>query len=190
MRSVFDSRRSSAVSLGSNQTSPLLTRYAAVAATAAIVDGFTKFLVVRAFGVGGGLTLSQRLSIFVTFNEGSAGGVMVGPYTWHLNVLLTAVALVLITAIVRQLATVDSRAAIALGLVAGGAIGNMCSMIWGPPGVADFFAIQITADSTMIMNVADLELWSGSLLLLPVIVRLARAIRAERRPRSAALASR
>jgi signal peptidase II len=190
MRSVSDSRRSSAVSFGSNQTSALLSRYAAVAAFAAIMDGLSKFLVVRAFGVGGGFTLSERLSIFVTFNQGSAGGIMVGPYTWHLNVLLTALALVLITGIVRQLAAVDARAAVALGLVAGGAIGNMCSMIWGPPGVADFFAIQLTPDSTMIMNVADLALWSGALMLLPVVGRLVKAIRAERQPNGAALASR
>jgi lipoprotein signal peptidase len=62
-------------------------------------------------------------------------------------------------------------------------------MLWGPPGVADFFAIQLTPDSTMIMNVADLALWSGSLLLLPVVATLAKAIRAERRPKSASLAS-
>ncbi len=190
MRSVPDSRRSSALSFGSNQTSTLLARYAAIAAFAAILDGLTKFLVVRTFGIGGGFSLSERLSIFVTFNQGSAGGIMVGPYTWHLNVLLTALALVLITGIVRQLSAVDPRAAIALGLVCGGAIGNMCSMIWGPPGVADFFAIQLTPDSSIVMNVADLALWSGALLLLPVVARLVIAIRAERRPKVAPLASR
>jgi signal peptidase II len=189
MRAVTDSRRSTAVPIGSNQASTLLTRYAAVAAFAAIVDGLTKFLVVRTFGVGGGFSMTDRLSVFVTFNQGSAGGVSIGAYTWHVNVLLTGLALVLITGIVRQLAVVDGRAAIALGLVAGGAIGNMCSMLWGPPGVADFFAIQLTPDSTMIMNVADLALWSGSLLLLPVVATLAKAIRAERRPKSASLAS-
>ena len=107
---------------------------------------------------------------------------MVGPSTWHLNVLVTGIALALITGVVRQLALVDRNGAKALGLVAGGALGNMASMLFGPEGVADFFAIRLSNETTIVMNFADAALWTGAVMLLPVVVRLMEAIRAEQRP--------
>ncbi len=166
----------------SSDSQRILLRYLGVAFLAAAIDWLTKLLVVQRFGVEGGLPISDRFSLLVMFNEGSAGGVMVGPYTWQLNVLVTVVALALITSIVRQLVLVDPRASLALGLVAGGALGNMGSMVLGPPGVADFFAIRLSPDTTIVMNVADAFLWTGALLLIPVAVRLVQAIRTEKRP--------
>jgi lipoprotein signal peptidase len=54
-------------------------------------------------------------------------------------------------------------------------------MIAGPEVVADFIAVQISESSTRVMNVADLWLWGGALMLAPVVVRLVTAVRAERR---------
>lgn len=164
-----------------------LLEYFGIAAIVAAVDLLSKFLVVRLLGVGVALPISERLALFVTFNTGSAGGVLIGPYTWHVNVIVTTVAMLLITTIVRQLAAVDPRATIALGFVLGGAAGNLCSMLFGPEGVADFFAIKLNDGNTMIMNGADAALWTGALLLIPVVGRLLRAIRAERRSGALAL---
>jgi len=158
-----------------------LLEYFGIAAIVAAVDLLSKFLVVRFLGIGVALPISERLALFVTFNTGSAGGVLIGPYTWHLNVIVTTVAMLLITTVVRQLAAVDPRATVALGFVLGGAVGNLCSMLFGPEGVADFFAIKLNDGNTMIMNGADAALWTGAFLLLPVVARLLRAIRAERR---------
>ncbi len=158
-----------------------IVRYGAVALCAATIDWTSKAVMFAALGVGGSAPLAGPFSLHTVFNTASAGGVSVGPYTWHLNVLVTFVALLLITTIVRQLATVDGRAATALGLVAGGAVGNMGSMLTGPFGVADFLALELSPDLTIVMNVADLALWSGALCLLPIVVRLVQAIRAERR---------
>lgn len=160
----------------------ILAQYLGVAFAAAAIDWLTKFIVVSLYGEGGGVSLWDRFSVLVTYNLGSAGGVMVGPFTWHLNVLVTALALAMISSIVRQLTMVDQNAAKALGLVAGGAMGNMASMLFGPEGVADFFAIRLSADTTIVMNIADASLWIGALLLIPVVVRLVQAIRAEKRP--------
>ena len=79
-----------------------------------------------------------------------------------------------------MLAAIDRRAIPALGLVTGGAIGNLASMMAGPPGVADFIGIRLSADTTMVANVADFALWSGALLLVPVALKLVRLVRAER----------
>jgi len=175
-------RLSSASRLTALFTNPKrsLTRYAGVALLAASVDWLSKLVAVQTLGVGEDAPLWDRFSLLVTYNMGGAGGVMVGPYTWHVNVLVTGFALAMITIIVRQLAVVDARSTIALGMVAGGAIGNMGSMLTGPEGVADFFAVRVSDEMTIVMNGADAFLWSGALLLVPVVVRLLQAIRAER----------
>ncbi len=159
----------------------VLLKYFGIAAIVAAVDLLSKFLVVRFLGIGVALPISERLALFVTFNTGSAGSVVIGPYTWHLNVIVTTVAMLLITTVVRQLAAVDPRATMALGFVLGGAVGNLCSMLFGPTGVADFFAIKLNDGNTIIMNGADAALWIGALLLIPVVTRLLRTIRAEHR---------
>ncbi len=158
-----------------------LSTYASFALFAAVADLASKFAMSRALVPGDVHPIVGRFSLLLTYNLGGAGGVTVGPYTWHVNVLVTALALTLISAIVRQLAQVDPRSSVALGLVAGGAIGNMASMLFGPAGVADFLAIRVSPETTIVMNVADAALWGGALLLVPVVKRLAAAIRAERR---------
>ena len=132
------------------------------------------------------ISLVGRLSLLLVFNEGSAGGVMVGPYTWQINVVTTIMALALITAVASSLIAVDRRATGALGLIAGGAIGNLASMLFGPAGVADFLAVRMSPDLTIVMNVADLALWAGALMLGPVVVTLVKAIRAERQAKRVA----
>jgi lipoprotein signal peptidase len=86
----------------------------------------------------------------------------------------------MVTRIVAPLAAVDPRATLALSLVTGGAIGNLASMLAGPEGVADFLAVRIGDATTIVMNGADLLLWSGALMLVPVVARLVRAVRSER----------
>ena len=87
------------------------------------------------------------------------------PFTWVLNVFVTVLALGLVLSVVRAMASVDSRSTEALGLVSGGALGNLASIVAGPKGVADFLAVRLTDETTMIANVADLFLWAGALAL-------------------------
>ncbi len=154
--------------------------YLGFATLAAAADLITKQVATATIASGDVIPLFDRLSMMVVFNTGSAGGVMIGPYTWHYNVLVTMAALVLITVVAPSLIAIDRTARLSLGLVAGGAIGNLASMLFGPAGVADFIALRLRGDTTIVMNVADLELWVGALLLLPVVMTLVRAIRAER----------
>lgn len=147
---------------------------------AVAADLLTKQIAVASLGSDNVMQLFDRLSLMVVFNTGGAGGVMVGPYTWQLNVLVTVAALALITMVAPSLVAIDRRAGLALGLVAGGAFGNLASMLFGPEGVADFLGLRLAGDTMIVMNVADLELWAGALMLLPVVLTLLRAIRAER----------
>ncbi len=164
-----------AKSFSFNSRRALLT-YLAGAAGVAALDLLTKQLAVSLVG-DNVVPLFGASSLMVVFNTGGAGGVTVGPYTWHLNVLVTMVAIALISSIAASLIRVDRKALAPLCLVAGGAMGNLSSMLWGPAGVADFLAYRLPRGTSIVMNVADLALWSGALLLLPVVMTLVRAIR-------------
>jgi len=160
------------------------SRFLVLAGLAASFDLLTKAIATVLLQEGHAVSISDRLSFMLVYNTGGAGGAMVGPYTWGLNVVVTLAAIAMVVRIVSSLAAVDSRATLALGMVTGGAFGNLASMVTGPEGVADFFAIRLGDSATIVMNGADLMLWSGALLLVPVVINLVRAIRAERLVRS------
>ena len=142
-----------------------IRRYAGIAVAACGVDLLTKEIAVRSLGETGWVLLTDRLSLTLVWNTGAAGGTSIGPFTWLINVVVTV---------------------LALGLVSGGAVGNLASIVAGPVGVADFLAVRLSDDLTMVANVADLFLWAGALTLVPVgatLVRMARAERRAARPR-------
>jgi signal peptidase II len=126
------------------------------------------------------MPLLDRFSLFLVFNTGAAGGMSLGPYTWLLNIVGTAATVAMVVAVVLPLARVDVRASAAMGMVAGGALGNLASLLGEARGVPDFLALRV-ANAFVIFNVADVGLWAGAMLLVPVTMGLVRTIRAERR---------
>lgn len=149
-----------------------------VAGTAAMLDASSKLLAVKALA-GSSFPFGERFALMLVYNEGAVGGFSWGPYTWLINVCLTSVAVTMISFIVVHLAKIDRRASLSLGLVAGGAVGNLASMLQGGNGVPDFLALRFS-ESAVVCNVADLALWSGAILLVPVVSTLLQAIRVER----------
>lgn len=158
----------------------VLGRFVGLTAVVAAADLLSKDIAVRSLGETGLVPISERFSLFVVFNTGTAGGLQIGPYTWQLNVLVTLLAVGLIASVVTAMTAIDRRATPALALVAGGAMGNLLSMLFGPEGVADFLAIRLSGDTTIVANVADFALWTGAIMLAPVAMRLIRMVRAER----------
>ncbi len=159
----------------------LVRRYFFLAIAVCGLDLAAKATAVRLLGDGLSLMPTERFGFVLVWNTASAGGVSLGPFTYHINVLVTVFALALVMAVLRSMASLDPRAVIALGLVSGGALGNLLSMLFGPPGVADFLAIGLTADTTIVANLADLALWLGSLALIPVVVNLYSMLQTQRR---------
>ncbi|MEN9818368.1 MAG: hypothetical protein RLZ32_2248 [Gemmatimonadota bacterium] len=162
---------------------PILARFALVMLLVAGMDLATKqaatLLLVGPTSV---VHVAERLSLLLVYNMGNAGGGSVGPYTWHVNVAITVLALALMAAVVTHLAAVDRRATWALGTVGGGALGNLASLLFGPPGVADFLGIHLPGGAMMVANVADLALWMGAAALLPVVWSIVRVLRDDPRP--------
>ena len=161
-------------------TSAVMAQFLAIATVAATIDLMTKELATGLLGHGQLVALTNKIGFLLVYNTGTAGGLSIGPFTAAINVLVTIVAIAMVVRVVSPLARVDARAVRPLALLTGGALGNLASMIAGPEGVADFLAVRLPNTALMVMNVADLMLWSGALLLVPVVVRLCGAIRAER----------
>jgi signal peptidase II len=165
----------------SNRT---IARFTAVLAIVAGLDLLSKQIATVALGAGA-VPLAGPVELALVYNRGSAFGISLGAYTWQLNVLATLCALGLATLAVRALSAVDRLAPIALGLIAGAAIGNLTSLLVPPAGVADFLSVRVSASSRLILNLADIAAYSGLALTMRSAVLLSRAIGAQRdvRPR-------
>lgn len=159
-------------------------RFVAWATVALVADLGTKYWAVTSLS-DRTVVMSDWFSLMLVFNTGVAGGASIGPYTWLFNVLSTLATVALVVSVVLPLARVDSRASLAMGLVAGGASGNLASIIGEPRGVPDFLA-QRVGDAIIVYNVADIALWIGAAILVPVTFGLVKAVRAERAQRALA----
>jgi lipoprotein signal peptidase len=164
------------------RTSPVAV-LAASASTVAVVDLATKQMAVALLGTGADLSLPlshHAVRLAFVLNDQSAFGVSLGPYTWHINLVLTALALALSVMLCRALSAVDEWAPIMLGLIAGAATGNLVSLIFSPQGVPDFIAVHTGNGQELVFNLADVAAILGFALLLRTVWTVALRARAER----------
>lgn len=152
---------------------------ARIAALVALGDLMTKQVALLWVG-----TLEPRVSSVVRFgvvhNDKGAFGLTAGDYTFELSLALTLAALVLIIPVARDLTRIDERASAALGLIAGGAIGNLVSLLISPAGVVDFIAIQRANGAGIVLNVADVAAYAGVVMLMRTTAMVVAAIRRAR----------
>jgi lipoprotein signal peptidase len=128
--------------------------------------------------------VSSAIRFGVVHNDKGAFGLTVGDYTWEVSLVLTLAAIVLIVPVAKDLSHIDDRAPTALGLVAGGATGNLVSLLLSPAGVVDFIAIQRADGAGIVLNIADVAAYAGVVMLMRTA---AKVIVAMRRDRDAAL---
>jgi hypothetical protein len=100
---------------------------------------------------------------------------------------VTIAAIAFVVAVSRDLSRVDRRAPLALGLIVGGATGNLASLILSPRGVVDFIAVDFTATAGIILNVADVAAYVGLALVLRTGFLIVAAMRRELRPSARAV---
>jgi lipoprotein signal peptidase len=129
-------------------------------------------------------TLEPRVTGVVRFgvvhNDKGAFGLTAGNYTFELSLALTLAALILIVPVARDLARIDDRSSSALGLIAGGAIGNLASLLLSPAGVVDFIAVQRADGAGIVLNVADVAAYAGVVMLMRTTAMVIAAIRRNR----------
>jgi signal peptidase II len=143
--------------------SPFWRLGAAVVAVTLILDQLTKLWLIFGFDLGsrGLVRLAPMLDLVLTWNTGISYGLFSGVGRWVLfGVTLAAVALLAI-----WLARAGSRlAAVALGLIIGGAVGNAIDRLaYG--AVADFVLFHITTANWQfrwyVFNLADAAIVAG-----------------------------
>lgn len=125
--------------------------------------------------------ISDWVSLAVVHNDAGAFGLSLGAYTWQLNLALTLAAVVFIVPVTRDLAQIDRRAPTALGLIVGGAIGNLGSLVLPPRGVMDFISVNWSAGHSLVLNVADVAAYAGLAMILRTGFLIATALRRESR---------
>jgi signal peptidase II len=111
----------------------------------------------------------------LVYNPGTAFGFDPRPYlgSWtrpFLILIMAAVLLVLIR-IYRGTAPRARLAAAALGLACGGAMGNIFDRMRFPLGVVDFIDVGIGSHRFWILNVADVGISVGAVILALVLLR-------------------
>ncbi len=137
---------------------------AVVAVAVLLIDVAAKTAVVRNMTYGERIHVLGPFSLYFVKNPGAAFSMATG-YTWVLTVIAAAV----VFWIVRMGSKLTSVPwGIGLGLVLGGALGNLCDRIFREPGVfrghvVDFFSV---GDWFPVFNTADSAISVAAVLLI------------------------
>lgn len=105
------------------------------------------------------------IRLTLVYNRGAAFGLHLGPYSRWIFLVLTIVALFILGRLYRAARDGDLVRVTALGLVCGGAVGNLLDRIRSPMGVVDFLDMGIGDMRWPTFNVADIAVSMGAILL-------------------------
>lgn len=141
----------------------------AVGAGVVVADVFTKQAAVAVLTHRQIPLLGDWLSFQLVFNKGAAFGLNVGEYSRWVFMALAVVALVVLGSMVRQSDGAQTGRLAALGLVCGGAVGNLIDRVASARGVVDFIDVWIGPFHWPTFNVADMAVSCGAVLLALIL---------------------
>jgi signal peptidase II len=148
-----------------------------VAAAFLIVDFVTKRWAVEALA-----PIHTRHEVFgewltftLLYNPGAAFGLHLGEWSRWIFTALTVGAAVVLTRMYQTTAEGDTLKLTSLGMILGGAIGNLIDRLRSGQGVVDFIDVGIGDMRWPTFNVADIGVSCGALLLAWVLWREDRA---------------
>lgn len=159
--------------------SPPLTQLSRIALLVAAGDLATKWAA-KALLSEDPTRFAHWLHLAVVHNRNGAFGWSVGAYTWQLNLALTIAGIVFMVPVSRDLAKIDRAAPLALGLIVGGALGNLASLVTSPDGVVDFISLQFETVG-VVLNAADVAAYVGLAMILRTGTLIIAAMRHEGR---------
>jgi signal peptidase II len=115
--------------------------------------------------------LGTLVQLTLTYNPGTAFGIEIGRGLVARGALVAVVllALVVLYGMYRRAAASDVWLAIALGLVSGGALGNLIDRLRSARGVVDFIDVRFGTWHFWTFNVADAGVSVGAILLAIVL---------------------
>ncbi len=113
--------------------------------------------------------LGNHLRLTLVYNPGAAFGLNLGIYSRWIFTALTAGALVILGRLYRATRQGDLFRTLALGLVCGGAVGNLIDRVRSATGVVDFIDVGVGDLRWPTFNVADMAVSIGAFLLAWVL---------------------
>ncbi len=132
-------------------------------------DVLTKLLAVRYLPAHPLRIFGDWLTLQLVYNPGAAFGISVGAYSRWVFLVLAIVALIILGSMVRETKPGDYVRLIALGLVCGGAVGNLIDRIRSSRGVVDFIDVGIGVRRWPTFNLADTAVTIGAVALALVL---------------------
>jgi signal peptidase II len=135
-----------------------------------VIDVITKQLAVAQLVRGVPVYLvGNWLSLRLVYNQGAAFGISVGPHSRWVFMALAIIALIVLGAMVRQTLTTQRFRLFTLGLICGGAVGNLIDRIRSSDGVVDFIDVWIGTFHWPTFNAADMAVSCGAIALAAVL---------------------
>ncbi len=113
--------------------------------------------------------MGSTIRLTLVYNPGAAFGLHVGAASRWVFLALTIGALVILGRLYRTTRAGDIARTLAVGLVCGGAIGNLIDRVRSPMGVVDFIDVGIRDLRWPTFNVADMAVSTGAVLLAWVL---------------------
>ena len=113
--------------------------------------------------------VGAAVRLTLVYNPGAAFGLHLGAYSRWIFMALTAGALVILGRLYRATRQGDFVRTIALGLVCGGAVGNLIDRVRSATGVVDFIDVGVGDLRWPTFNVADMAVSVGAFLLAWVL---------------------
>ncbi len=101
----------------------------------------------------------------LVYNRGAAFGLHVGPYSRWVFFTVAVIAILVLDRMSRTTPLGDRFRQLALGLVAGGAAGNLIDRVRSARGVVDFLDVGVGALRWPTFNVADIAVSCGGIAL-------------------------
>jgi signal peptidase II len=140
--------------------------YPMVAGTVLGLDLLTKTVVERGFDRGRVVSvLGDWVQLRLVYNPGAAFGLDLGSQSRWIFLALAAVAVAALTRFAWNTSAADRFRLLALGLVAGGATGNLIDRVRSPQGVVDFLDVGLGMMRWPTFNVADIGVTCGAISL-------------------------
>lgn len=109
--------------------------------------------------------LGDLIRLTLVYNPGAAFGLNVGEHSRWVFMALTIAAIFALGQLYRSTGASDGARVLALGLVMGGAVGNLINRIWSTRGVVDFLDLGIGTHRWPTFNFADIGVSVGAALL-------------------------
>lgn len=141
-----------------------------LAAVVLVLDQLTKWWAVEELTQGERISLvGDLLGLTLVYNPGAALSIFANGYTWVLTIVVVAVVVVILRAM-RRIGSLGW--AMALGLLLGGALGNLIDRLFREPGFARGEVVDMIAYANFFVgNVADIAIVVAAGLIIVLSFR-------------------